>query len=81
MAGLKNTVVNITGSASIYQLLSGARLLVCLLVRIIVFQCQLDATTFSQVGRAHLLLVSRTPGYAGGAIGVVTLEGTLARVA
>lgn len=29
----------------------------------------------SQTGRAHLLLVSHTPGKAGGAIGVVTLEG------
>ena len=29
----------------------------------------------SQTGRAHMLLVSRTPGRAGGAIGVVTLEG------
>lgn len=80
MAGLKNTVVDITGSASIYQLLSGARLLVCMLALILAFQSQFDVT-FSQVGRAHLLLVSRTPGYAGGAIGVVTLEGTLARVA
>lgn len=30
---------------------------------------------FSQTGRAHLLLISRTPGQAGGAIGVITLEG------
>ncbi len=30
---------------------------------------------FSQTGRAHLLLVSNTPGTAGGAIGVITLEG------
>lgn len=30
---------------------------------------------FSQTGRAHLLLVSNTPGLAGGAIGVITLEG------
>lgn len=29
----------------------------------------------SQTGRAHLLLISRTPGVAGGAIGVITLEG------
>lgn len=28
----------------------------------------------SQTGRAHLLLISSTPGFAGGAIGVVTLE-------
>ena len=30
----------------------------------------------SQTGRAHLLLISNTPGKEGGAIGVVTLEGT-----
>jgi metal transporter CNNM len=30
---------------------------------------------FSQTGRAHLLLVSLTPGEEGGGIGVVTLEG------
>ena len=29
----------------------------------------------SQTGRAHLLLLSKTPGEAGGAIGVLTLEG------
>ena len=29
----------------------------------------------SQTGRAHLLLLSKTPGGAGGAIGVITLEG------
>lgn len=31
--------------------------------------------TYSQTGRAHLLLISRTPGKPGGAIGVITLEG------
>ena len=30
--------------------------------------------TRSQTGRAHLLLLSRTPGVEGGAIGVITLE-------
>ena len=34
-------------------------------------------TDYSQTGRAHLLLISNTPGIAGGAIGVITLEGTL----
>ncbi len=29
----------------------------------------------SQTGRAHLLLISSTPGKEGGAIGIVTLEG------
>lgn len=28
----------------------------------------------SQTGRAHLLLISKTPGKAGGALGVITLE-------
>jgi hypothetical protein len=32
-------------------------------------------TSRSQTGRAHLLLVSATPGSAGGALGVITLEG------
>jgi len=31
----------------------------------------------SQTGRAHLLLISRTPGLPGGAIGVITLEGEM----
>lgn len=30
--------------------------------------------SFSQTGRAHLLLISSTPGLAGGALGVITLE-------
>ncbi|KAF8439366.1 hypothetical protein L210DRAFT_3672866 [Boletus edulis BED1] len=33
-----------------------------------------QALDYFQTGRAHLLLVSRTPGFAGGAIGVITLE-------
>ncbi|KAN0101171.1 protein of unknown function DUF21 domain containing protein [Tylopilus felleus] len=33
-----------------------------------------QALDYFQTGRAHLLLVSRTPGLAGGAIGVITLE-------
>ncbi|KDR70055.1 hypothetical protein GALMADRAFT_255436 [Galerina marginata CBS 339.88] len=33
-----------------------------------------QALDYFQTGRAHLLLVSRTPGMAGGAIGVITLE-------
>ncbi|KAI0247845.1 hypothetical protein BJV78DRAFT_1132382 [Lactifluus subvellereus] len=35
-----------------------------------------QALDYFQTGRAHLLLVSNTPGIAGGAIGVITLEGT-----
>ncbi|ESK91617.1 hypothetical protein Moror_2535 [Moniliophthora roreri MCA 2997] len=33
-----------------------------------------QALDYFQTGRAHLLLISKTPGIAGGAIGVVTLE-------
>ncbi|KAJ3765702.1 DUF21-domain-containing protein [Lentinula raphanica] len=33
-----------------------------------------QALDYFQTGRAHLLLISSTPGYAGGALGVVTLE-------
>ncbi|KAF9042424.1 hypothetical protein BJ165DRAFT_1487046 [Panaeolus papilionaceus] len=33
-----------------------------------------QALDYFQTGRAHLLLISRTPGVAGGAIGVITLE-------
>jgi len=33
-----------------------------------------QALDYFQTGRAHLLLVSRTPGLAGGGIGVITLE-------
>jgi hypothetical protein len=31
----------------------------------------------SQTGRAHLILVTLTPGKPGGAIGIITLEGEL----
>ncbi|KZP11891.1 hypothetical protein FIBSPDRAFT_755920, partial [Athelia psychrophila] len=34
-----------------------------------------QALDYFQTGRAHLLLISRTPGVAGGAMGVITLEG------
>ncbi|KAG2125826.1 uncharacterized protein EDB93DRAFT_1097586 [Suillus bovinus] len=34
-----------------------------------------QALDYFQTGRAHLLLISRTPGSPGGAIGVITLEG------
>ncbi|KAJ3985309.1 hypothetical protein F5890DRAFT_1510913 [Lentinula detonsa] len=33
-----------------------------------------QALDYFQTGRAHLLLISSTPGYAGGALGVITLE-------
>ncbi|KZP32838.1 hypothetical protein FIBSPDRAFT_722176, partial [Athelia psychrophila] len=34
-----------------------------------------QALDYFQTGRAHLLPISRTPGVAGGAMGVITLEG------
>lgn len=40
-------------------------------------QCPCAEFAFSQTGRAHLLLISNTPGISGGAIGVITLEGML----
>jgi metal transporter CNNM len=40
-------------------------------------QCPRTESAFSQTGRAHLLLISNTPGISGGAIGVITLEGML----
>jgi len=33
-----------------------------------------QALDYFQTGRAHLLLISKTPGHAGGAVGIVTLE-------
>ncbi|KAJ7204112.1 hypothetical protein GGX14DRAFT_460871 [Mycena pura] len=36
-----------------------------------------QALDYFQTGRAHLLLISNTPGKAGGSIGVITLEGAL----
>ncbi|KAJ3755457.1 hemolysin [Lentinula raphanica] len=36
--------------------------------------CCFQALDYFQTGRAHLLLISRTPGIAGGAIGIITLE-------
>jgi metal transporter CNNM len=38
--------------------------------------CLADNTVYSQTGRAHLILITRTPGETGGALGVITLEGT-----
>jgi metal transporter CNNM len=56
------------------QLFSGTRLLVRMLHNGLGPRTEL---TYSQTGRAHLLLISNTPGSAGGAIGVITLEGTV----
>ena len=39
------------------------------------FMTLTDLSVYSQTGRAHLLLISRTPGSVGGAIGILTLEG------
>jgi len=40
----------------------------------------IDLSVHSQTGRAHLLLISRTPGSVGGAIGILTLEGTVLKI-
>jgi hypothetical protein len=40
-----------------------------------------QALDYFQTGRAHLLLVTKTPGTAGGALGVITLEGELSGIA
>lgn len=76
LARFKVQYVNSTRSETDHQLLPGTRLLVRALS--VVFLRLLDThavTDCSQTGRAHLLLISNTPGMAGGAIGVITLEG------
>ena len=44
-------------------------------IRLTIIEKTETVSPYSQTGRAHLLLISRTPGMAGGAIGVITLEG------
>ncbi|KIM81896.1 hypothetical protein PILCRDRAFT_821253 [Piloderma croceum F 1598] len=39
-----------------------------------------QALDYFQTGRAHLLLISRTPGIAGGALGVITLEDVIEEI-
>jgi len=62
-----------TRGLSFHWLFPGTRLLVRLFLfcRVPSIYCATD----SQSGRAHLLLISRTPGRPGGGIGIITLEG------
>lgn len=64
-------------SQPFYQLFPSPRLLVSYSSHLLsdCFRKELLITPRSQTGRAHLLLISNTPGKEGGAIGVVTLEG------
>lgn len=55
-----------------YQLFSSSRLFVNSFSDI---RCSQMTKNLSQTGRAHLLLISETPGREGGALGIVTLEG------
>jgi hypothetical protein len=77
LAGVKVHNVNSTRSKTDDQLLPGPRLLVRTrtlgFLRLIDSHAHMPSPT---AGRAHLLLISNTPGIAGGAIGVITLEGT-----
>lgn len=63
------------GSKANDQLFPGIGLLVH--TPLLTPRCPRSEATFSQTGRAHLLLISNTPGISGGAIGVITLEGML----
>jgi hypothetical protein len=80
LARVKVHNVNSTRSKTDDQLLPGPRLLVRTrtlgFFTSARFTCSHAVTHCSQTGRAHLLLISNTPGIAGGAIGVITLEGT-----
>ncbi|KAH9172890.1 hypothetical protein EDB89DRAFT_1962930 [Lactarius sanguifluus] len=76
LARVKVRPVDSSRSKTDHQRLPGTRLLVRSLS---VFGRLLDSHPVahcSQTGRAHLLLISNTPGISGGAIGVITLEGT-----
>ena len=77
LARVKVHDVNSTRSKTDNQLLPGTRLLVRNHSRFLRLFDSHAVTDCSQTGRAHLLLISNTPGIAGGAIGVITLEGML----
>lgn len=66
-------IIASTRSLSVNQLFPGS----WLFVRHFLFDDQNcpDVETNSETGRAHLLLISRTPGKPGGALGIITLEG------
>ncbi|KAJ2917581.1 hypothetical protein MD484_g2834, partial [Candolleomyces efflorescens] len=59
------------GSKRIESIMTPLKNAMCLSMDTILDQATFDAI---QTGRAHLLLISRTPGQEGGALGVVTLE-------
>jgi hypothetical protein len=76
LARVKVHHVDSPRSKTDYQLLPGTRLLVRTLSVCLYLLSSHAVAQCSQTGRAHLLLISNTPGIAGGAIGVITLEGT-----
>src|ERR1700691_5372819 len=73
---LSLSTINFARSPPLYQLFSSARLFVGSLFNSCCREFLMSAR-ISQTGRAHLLLISRTPGIPGGAMGVITLEGQL----
>ena len=76
---LSLSTINFARSPPLYQLFSSTRLFVGSLFNSCCRGLQgfLMSARNSQTGRAHLLLISHTPGIPGGAMGVITLEGQL----
>ncbi|KAJ7776549.1 hypothetical protein DFH07DRAFT_951680 [Mycena maculata] len=64
------------GNKRVEEIMTPMRDVITLSADAILDERLVDSIVFSgQTGRAHLLLISRTPGKAGGAIGIITLEG------